>query len=155
MKIAILYVMVTSYSRILLNVSDRELVETLKNRLPSEKFDITCAYINMGESSSNQSMQIFNLVIDESPDILIFEIGLNGQTPDVIISAIKKVRPNIKIIALSRSPSTKDADVIEQGVFYYMGEPDSEELVQVIQAATNALERSRRKEVCYEDRKRY
>lgn len=131
--------------RVLVSASDPGFIEELKNRLPSEKFDLTYFCINIGDSSSSQSIRLLNLVVDESPDILIFELGLNEQSPDVLISAIKKIRPNLKIIALSKSPSAKDADVVEQGVFYYMAKPEDEELVQVIQAAVKVLERSRRK----------
>lgn len=131
--------------KILVRTSDSGFIERLKNNLPPEKFDLI---YSIGESSSSQSIHLFDLIVEESPDILIFELGLNEDAPDVVISAIKKLRPNLKIIALSKSPSPKDADVVEQGVFYYMAIPEEEELVQVIQSAVKVLERSRKEGYC-------
>ena len=61
------------------------------------------------------------------------------KMPELVTSILRKVRPNLKIIALTPVSSPNDAKVIEQGIFYYLAKPVGDELVEAVQAAAKVI----------------
>ena len=60
----------------------------------------------------------------------------------VEIAVLKNIRPEVRIIALSREPSKEDAQVVERGVFYYLAQDWRPVIVDVIQAASRSYRRA-------------
>jgi DNA-binding NtrC family response regulator len=130
----------TSQYRVLMSLSDNKLGEAIQERLNAGEFDLL---------KVNPSSELLPVVCNETPDILVFELDPYERFIEWLIFVLKKLRPNLKIIAFSESSSRMDARVIEQGIFYYMTKPTSEEIVQVVQAAAKAVEMARMKEQRY------
>jgi DNA-binding response OmpR family regulator len=64
------------------------------------------------------------------------------ERPDaaqLMIDILKDIREDVRIIAVSERSSGSDADIVEQGVYYYMTTSGGAELVQIIEAADRAL----------------
>jgi hypothetical protein len=51
------------------------------------------------------------------------------------VALLKDQNPGVRIIALSGEPSPRDAEVVEQGIFCYLGGCSLEELLRVIESA--------------------
>ena len=109
---------------------DKELEALLNKSLDSKRYEIIC---------DRSKFSTVKHVIDSVPDILLLELDPKEQTPELVISVLRDVRPNLKIIALAPVSSPNDAKVIEQGIFYYRAKPVGEELVEAVRAAAKAI----------------
>ncbi len=69
--------------------------------------------------------------IDERPDVAQLEIAF-----------LKKMRPKIPIIVISRNSSDRDVRIVEQGIYYYLAGKPEEKLVRVIHAAAEMIGKS-------------
>jgi DNA-binding response OmpR family regulator len=59
------------------------------------------------------------------------------------VAILKDQSPGVLIIALSEDSSEFDAEVVEQGIFFYLAGRSREELLRVITAAARERERGR------------
>jgi DNA-binding response OmpR family regulator len=57
------------------------------------------------------------------------------------VALLKDRSPGVQIIALSEESSERDAEVVEQGVFYYLAGCSREELLRVVEAAGREREK--------------
>jgi hypothetical protein len=49
----------------------------------------------------------------------------------------------VRVIAVSESPSARDGQIVEQGVFYYLTLDIGEELIRVLEAGAAAIQAER------------
>jgi len=56
------------------------------------------------------------------------------------ISMLKENNPKLPIIAISEHSTGRDADVVNQGVFYYLAGYSGQKLLRVIRAAADSIE---------------
>lgn len=66
--------------------------------------------------------------IDEQLDLSRFEI-----------TVLKKAQTNLPIIVISQYSTGRDADVINQGVFYYLAGYSEQRLLRVVRAAADQI----------------
>ena len=80
------------------------------------------------------------LVRRERPAITIIDRINECQDAALLkIAIVKDHCPDTRIVAVSACPSTADAAVVEQGVFYYLTDPVGNELIRIIEAAVRTL----------------
>lgn len=73
------------------------------------------------------------------PQIAIIDgIHDRQETARARITALKKISPGVRIIAVSGNSSARDVRVVELGVFYYLALAVGDELVRIIEAAARA-----------------
>ncbi len=116
--------------RVVIKSTDKELEVLLNSSLDSARYEIIC---------DRSEFSTVKHVIDSVPDILVLELDPKEKMPELVISVLREVRPNLKIIALTPVSSPNDAKVIEQGIFYYLAKPLGEELVEAVRAAAKAV----------------
>ena len=78
----------------------------------------------------------------EHPEIAVIDsVDERPAAAQLEIELLKEICPEIRIIALTQKSSPKDADIVEQGVFYYMTSIAGAELIQIIEAAARLIEK--------------
>lgn len=76
----------------------------------------------------------------ECPEIVVIDqIDERPEAAGVEVEVLKAIRPDVRIVVVSRNPSTRDAEVVERGVYYYQAGPPGAELVEVVEAASRSL----------------
>ncbi len=123
--------------RILVDSPDPTTVPFLRKRLSNARFKIVTA--NEGQRFSDSAHRI-------QPHIAIIDrIHERQEIARQQIAALQEACPEVRIIAISELPSSDDASVVEQGLFYYLTLPVGDELIRVIEAGATGL-RSRSNE---------
>ena len=98
----------------------------LSERLSAERFRV---------STARPGPELIPAVRERRPQVAVLE-GLNAR-PGVAaleVALLKDQSPGVRIIALSDEPSARDAEVIEQGIFCYLGGCSLGELLRVIES---------------------
>lgn len=72
---------------------------------------------------------------------LIDRIHERSEAAQMEITVLKEQRGDVRIILLSEEPSPADADLIEDGVFYYLAAPSPATVAAVVRAAAASLRR--------------
>jgi DNA-binding response OmpR family regulator len=106
----------------------------LKARLSPLHFEVRTAPPGPGLVRAVREGQPHVAVVDgihARPEIAPMEVAL-----------LKDQSPGVQIIALSENSSEFDAQVVEQGIFCYLGGCSREELLRVIEAAAREREES-------------
>ncbi|MCH7848885.1 MAG: hypothetical protein IIB53_11035 [Planctomycetes bacterium] len=117
--------------RILVDSPDPNTVVFLRKRLSDARFKIVTA---------NESQRFSEFAHREQPQIAIIDrIHERQEIARQQIAALQEMCPGVRIIAISEEPSSADAPVIEQGVFYYLALPVGDELIRVIEAGAAGL----------------
>lgn len=114
--------------RVLVGSQDPLVHRLLEGGLPAGAFEILLPPAARG---------VVEAVVDQSPDLLILDIDWEGGAPAEAVRMLRKLRPALRIIALSAESSSRDAEVVSEGVFYYTVKPVGEDLIEVIQAAAH------------------
>ncbi len=123
--------------RILVDSPDPNTVEFLRKRLSDARFKIVTA---------NEGQRFSELAHREQPQIAIIDrIHERQAIARQQIAALQEACPGVRIIAISERPSSDDASVVEQGLFYYLTLPIGDELIRLIEAGATGL-RSRSNE---------
>lgn len=105
--------------------------EFLKDQLPRSEYRVI---------STRPGPAFISAVRCELPDIAVIDrIHERSDAALMEVAVLKEVWPDIRIIVLSERSSAKDAGIVEQGIFFYMTMPERSGLVQVIQAAAQAV----------------
>lgn len=104
------------------------MIRLLEEGLPAGAFEILPPPAARG---------VVEAVIDQSPDLLILDIDWKSGAPAEAARVLRKLRPALRIIALSAESCSRDAEVVTEGVFYYMVKPAGPDLIEVIQAAAH------------------
>ena len=116
---------------ILVDSPDPRVEQMLRHRLSRERFRI----VDVSPRSN-----FIELVRHERPAIAIIDRINERQDAALLkIAIVKDSCPETRIVAISSSTSMADAAIVEQGVFYYVTNPTSDELIRIIEAAANAL----------------
>jgi DNA-binding response OmpR family regulator len=72
----------------------------------------------------------------ERPDVAVLDaIHTRPQLAPVEVALLKDRSPGVRIIALSGESSEHDVEVIEQGIFCYLGGCSLDELLRVVESA--------------------
>jgi DNA-binding response OmpR family regulator len=80
--------------------------------------------------------ELIALVRAYRPDVAVLDgIHARPQLASMEVALLKDQDAGIRIIALSDESSELDAEVVEQGVFCYLGGCSREELLRVIESA--------------------
>lgn len=98
----------------------------LSERLSAERFRV---------STARPGPDLIPAVRDGRPHVAVLD-GVHAR-PDVAqleVALLKDQSPGVRIIALSDEPSPRDAEVIEQGIFCYLGGCSLGELLRVIES---------------------
>jgi DNA-binding response OmpR family regulator len=78
------------------------------------------------------------------PHLAVLEgIDDRPRSAPLEVAVLKDQSPGVLIIALSEDSSEFDAEVVEQGIFFYLAGRSREELLRVIAAAAGERERGR------------
>jgi DNA-binding response OmpR family regulator len=81
-----------------------------------------------------------DLVRRERPHLVVFDhVDERQDLARARIVELKRLCPEVRVIAVSENPSVRDAVVIEAGLFYYLTLPVGRELVRVIEAGARAV----------------
>jgi len=76
---------------------------------------------------------------------IVDRINERPNTARLEIALLKNIDEDMPIIAISDNSTPRDAEVIKQGVFYYMAGYTEQKLGRVIQAAAEMISHSRNK----------
>ncbi len=121
-----------SILKVLTKVSNEKILRLLQRELNKEKFEIV-----VGQKSS----PTLNLVMNESPDILVLELDEEEQSPEMSAYILRKVLPNLKIIVISKSLRERSQKAPGQGIFCHLANSGSENIVPVIISAADEIQR--------------
>ena len=124
--------------RVLVGSSDPGVAKSLDVGLPPQSYELmpTCPF-----------QKVVETVADGHPDVLVLDIeGQGSILSGEVVHLLRSVQPALRIVILNAVSSFHDAEVIEEGVFYYMTKPaDGSRLVEVVEAAGRAVLRRREK----------
>ena len=115
--------------RILVSSADPALARFVGEALPGGGFEVLPGCL---------PKDLVEVVLDQSPDLLLFEADRKHGSPAETLRIVRKVRPELRIVALSSESCPEDADLVEVGLFYYATRPVGSDLIQVIQAAARS-----------------
>jgi hypothetical protein len=84
--------------------------------------------------------ELISAVRDSKPAVAVLD-GIDGRPAlaRLEVALLKDQCPGVRIIALSEASSETDAEVIEQGVFCYLGGCSLQELLRVVQSAARSV----------------
>ena len=117
--------------RILVDSPDPNTVVFLRKRLSDVRFKIV---------TTNERQDFSDLAHREQPQIAIIDrIHERQEVALQQIAVLQEACPEVRIIAISEQPSSEDASVVEQGLFYYLTLPIGDELIRVIEAGATGL----------------
>ena len=117
--------------RILVDSPDPNTLEFLRKRLSDARFKIVTA---------SKRQRFSEVAHREQPQIAIIDrIHERQDVARQQIAVLQEACPEVRIIAISEQPSSDDASVIEQGLFYYLALPVGDELIRVIEAGAIGL----------------
>ncbi len=119
--------------RVLLVDDERELVQTLSERL--EMRDVGSAVAYDGASA-------LKLVEDDEPEVMIIDLKMPGIDGLEVLRKVKRTRPEIEVIILTGQGSEEDkARCMELGAFGYLQKPvDIEELSRMLKEAHKKIQ---------------
>lgn len=115
--------------RILVSSADPALARFVGEALPGGAFEVLPVCL---------PKDVVEAVLDQSPALLLFEVDRRSGSPAATLRIIRKVRPGLRVIALSADSCPEDAEIVEVGLFYYATRPVGADLIQVIQAAARS-----------------
>jgi DNA-binding response OmpR family regulator len=80
--------------------------------------------------------ELIHVLRERRPDVVVLDgIHARPQLAPVEVALLKDRNPAVRIIARSETSSELDVEVIEQGVFCYLGGSSLEELLRVVESA--------------------
>ncbi len=126
-------------NRVLLVDDERELVQTLSERLQMRDMGSAVAYD--GESA-------LKMVEDDEPEVMIIDLKMPGIDGLEVLRKVKTTRPDIEVIILTgRGSEDDESKCMEMGAFGYLQKPvDIEELSQMLKKAHDKIQgRQKRK----------
>lgn len=88
---------------------------------------------------ARSDVEILDRVAEGLPDFMILDLDATESRPAMIVSAVHHIKPSLRVIVLARRSKLEDAQVVEQGIFYYTAKTDTAEVVKLMQTS---LERS-------------
>ena len=119
--------------RVLLVDDERELVQTLSERLQMR---------DMGSAVAYDGASALKLVEDDEPEVMIIDLKMPGIDGLEVLRKVKLTRPEIEVIILTGQGSDEDkAKCMEMGAFGYLQKPvDIEELSRMLKQAHEKLQ---------------
>jgi DNA-binding response OmpR family regulator len=88
--------------------------------------------------------ELIPLVRAYRPHVAVLDgIHARPQMASMEVALLKDQHNGIRIIAMSDEPSELDAEVVEQGIYCYLGGCSREELLRVIESAARETGRQR------------
>lgn len=117
--------------RVMVVSTQKEVGDFLKGNLSPTRFTVSTVSPGAGFVQAARR---------EHPDIAVLDsVDTRSGAAQLEIELLKEIRPQVRIIALTQKSSPGDADIVEQGVFYYMISIVGVELIQIIEAAARSL----------------
>ena len=115
---------------VLINTSDATFADSLRSRLRTAGVHVVL---------SQPGLSFMQVARREQPHVALLDaVEERVDAAEMEIELLKELRQDVRIIALSRRPSQRDAWVVECGVFFYLAAPAVGEVVRVIEAAARA-----------------
>jgi two-component system response regulator CpxR len=123
-------------SRVLLVDDERELVQTLSERLQMR---------DMGSAVAYDGASALRLVENDDPEVMIIDLKMPGIDGLEVLRKVKATRPEIEVIILTGKGSTADeAQCRKLGAFGFLQKPvDIEALSSMLKAAHEKIRRHR------------
>lgn len=116
---------------VLVSSRDSKWCGFLQEHLPPREFQVL---------GPVQLVEFFEVAKKSRPQIAVLEcLPAHGESVQMQVALLKDLRPEIRIIVISRQSSEEDGRIVEQGLFYYTSDPDGFELVQLVEAAALSL----------------
>ncbi len=126
---------VTSPVFVLVSSPTSDVRDFLSDRLGHADFEILG--VEPGRAFADAVMRV-------RPDIAVIDrIDERPEVARAEITYLKENCPKVKIIALSKESSAKDAAIVEQGVCFYLAEDWKPRLVQVTESVARSLRTTR------------
>lgn len=124
--------------RVLLVDDERDLVQTLSERLQMRDMGSAVAYD--GESA-------LRLVQDDDPEVMIIDLKMPGIDGLEVLRKVKQTRPQIEVIILTGQGSAADeAQCMQLGAFGYLQKPvDIEKLSAMLKQAHQKIQHQQNK----------
>jgi DNA-binding response OmpR family regulator len=89
--------------------------------------------------SSMPGPELIQRVREGRPDVAVLDgIDARPQLARMEVALLKDQSPGVRIIALSAVSSELDAQVVEQGIFCYLGGCSLEELLRAVESAARS-----------------
>lgn len=74
--------------------------------------------------SQNDTLEVISVVINENPEVLIFDDDLFGVKSSDLLKNIRKIKSDLKIIFLTSDTGVdKGREVIDAGIYLYLIKP--------------------------------
>lgn len=123
-------------SRILLVDDERELVETLSERLLMRDIDTTVVY---------DGREALDLVEKDEPEVMVLDLKMPGINGFEVLRRIKKDHPHVEVIVLTGHGSREDEETcLKLGAFAYLKKPvDIEMLAKTMREAYGKVRKRR------------
>lgn len=124
--------MATERTCILVSSPDSRLARMLEAHLPQASFEIVAV---------QPGAAFVSAVRRHRPRIALLDrVHERADSAQMEIAVLKDAYPKVRIIAVSQEPTSSDAKVVEQGLFYYLSAPVADELLRVVRAAAGVKE---------------
>jgi DNA-binding response OmpR family regulator len=118
--------------RVLVDSPDPATGEFLEGNLPPDRFQVVTVGSRLG---------FVEFARQQRPEIAVLDWVHEGpEAVQLKIAVLKQIRPQVRIIAMSERPSVRDAKIVEEGIFYYLGAAVGVQLVRVVEAAACAFQ---------------
>lgn len=91
-----------------------------------------------------EGARVLDAVVDETPDVVVFGLGSGETAPEGVVALLRRMRPEVRVIAVAERSTSADAAVVEAGVFYYTASPSAEEVALAVEAAVQSIGRARK-----------
>ncbi len=117
--------------RVLVISPDCTLEEYLKRELASSEYEIVGTRPGWGVVETGRRERAPIAVIDRADE--------RREAASLELALLRDARPDVRVIVLSAEPSTEDARLVEQGVFFYLSASPPVRLPDVIRAAARSI----------------
>lgn len=79
---------------------------------------------------------VLRAVHEERPRVVVLDrVNERPEAAQLEVALLKELCPGVPVIALSSDSTERDAQIVEQGIFYYLAGASLSELVRIIDAA--------------------
>jgi len=117
--------------RVLVISADRTLEEFLGRELSRAEFAVFGVRPGAAVVHTSRALR---------PEIAVVHRGdACREATALALAVLRDVRPEVRIILVSRAPSSEDALLVEEGVFYYMPASPPLRLPDVVRAAARSI----------------
>ena len=117
--------------RVLVISPDRTLEDYLSTQLSAAEFEVL---------GTRPGGNVIEIARRERPQVAVIDgADARAEAAALELAVLRDVRADVRIVVVSRMPSSEDARLVEQGVFFYLAASPPVRQPEVIQAAARAI----------------